>query len=228
MIIKSFPRSELPVGIATAFSELVSNIIRNRGECRVVLTGGGLGIETLRSLLDQSVPWEKIKVIFSDERFVDFSDSDRNELQALSANRNIEQSRFLRYPNQQQTLEAAAEEFSSTLEGEFGPLGKKESTFDIVLLGMGPDGHVASLFPGRSHKSQWVVAEPNSPKPPLERLSLSYQALNNAERVWFLVAGSEKADAVRNAMKAIDLPAGRVRGLNETIWWMDQELSDAL
>jgi len=92
---------------------------------------------------------------------------------------------------------------------------------------MGPDGHIASLFPGVKHEDAWVVSEDNSPKPPSERLSFSYQALNNSERVWFLVAGAGKADALRSVY-AGQLPASKVQGLSETRWYLDKEISDAL
>jgi 6-phosphogluconolactonase len=94
---------------------------------------------------------------------------------------------------------------------------------------MGPDGHVASLFPGAQHDFNWIVAESNSPKPPSMRLSFSYEALNRSSEVWFLVSGEAKADAVRCALSdSCDLPAGQVRGLESTLWFMDMELRRAL
>ena len=73
-----------------------------------------------------------------------------------------------------------------------------------------------------------MVAETNSPKPPRERLSLSYEALNRSERVWFVVGGASKTDAIKMIRAGEDLPASKVYGSKETIWWLDQELSDAL
>jgi 6-phosphogluconolactonase len=94
---------------------------------------------------------------------------------------------------------------------------------------MGPDGHLASLFPGRVHPEAWIVSETDSPKPPSQRLSFSYQALNRSKRVWFLVSGAEKAEPVRCALLGdCDLPVAQVLGIEETVWFMDSELSRAL
>ncbi len=228
MIVRTIVRSELPKEAAKEFVKLAKEAISRQGQFRVVLTGGGLGIELLKALSELVIDWPRITVVFSDERFVSHESADRNEHQALAACPQLKNATFLRYPSASGSLDEAAKEFNSRIEGEFGPLVTSQPTFDLVILGMGPDGHVASLFPGRLHSKQWIVSEDASPKPPAQRLSLSYQALNSAQLVWFLVAGSEKADAARNAIKSLDLPAGRVRGKLETIWWLDQEVSDAL
>jgi 6-phosphogluconolactonase len=96
-------------------------------------------------------------------------------------------------------------------------------TFDILLLGIGPDGHVASLFPGKDAQGQLVVAEHDSPKPPPMRLSLSYEAINSAREVWFTVAGADKQNAVATAFgdNPQELPVGRVRGRERTVWFVD-------
>jgi 6-phosphogluconolactonase len=95
---------------------------------------------------------------------------------------------------------------------------------------MGPDGHVASLFPGHQHELGWIVSEQQSPKPPAERLSFSYQALNRSRAVFFLASGSAKAEVAKCAISdaECDLPAAKVRGLELTRWYVDQEISRAL
>jgi 6-phosphogluconolactonase len=95
---------------------------------------------------------------------------------------------------------------------------------------MGPDGHVASLFPGHLHEVKWIVSEPESPKPPAERLSFSYQALNRSRTVFFLASGSAKAEVAKCAINDFDcdLPAAKVKGLELTRWYVDQEISRAL
>jgi 6-phosphogluconolactonase len=134
-----------------------------------------------------------------------------------------------RFPEPNQDLEQARVFFDTQLNQDLGPLDAPGSSFDLVILGMGPDGHVASLFPGAQHDFAWIVAEPNSPKPPAMRLSFSYEALNRSSEVWFLVSGEAKADAVRCALSDdCDLPAGQVRGLESTLWFMDAELRRAL
>lgn len=219
-------RSELASAIAGEALGVIRESIASNGSCRLVLTGGGLGMEVLAELSALPIDWPKVTILFSDERFVGVTHPDRNESQALERLPQLLDANWLRYPDTSSDLESSADEFSNELERVFGTLDSSQPIFDLVLLGMGPDGHVASLFPGRLHAKQWIVTEDSSPKPPSMRLSLSYQALCRAQRVWFLVAGRDKADATTSAMKNSDLPAGRVRGISETIWWIDQELSD--
>ena len=167
-----------------------------------------------------------IHFIFGDERYVPRGHADRNEQQALAAFPGL-QSHLIRYPEASEDLEAAKRSFSLELENFLGPIDNPSRQIDLTILGMGPDGHIASLFPGVKHEGAWIVSEANSPKPPSERLSFSYQALNNSERVWFLVAGAGKADALRSVY-AGQLPASKVQGLSETRWYLDKEISDAL
>jgi 6-phosphogluconolactonase len=95
---------------------------------------------------------------------------------------------------------------------------------------MGPDGHVASLFPGKSHAVSWVVAEHASPKPPSQRLSLSYGALNRSRAVFFLASGEAKREAAQCAIAKADcdLPAAMIGGLELTRWYVDSEISRGL
>ena len=200
----------------------------DKGLFNLVVTGGGLGIKTLEELGRKIKDPSKLRIIFCDERFVDRSSSERNEAQALAVWPGIESSHLIRYPHSNQTISAAADLFSLHLKETFGDVSDPKIVFDLVLLGVGEDGHVASLFPGAKHPANWVVAETNSPKAPKERLSLSYEALNKSERIWFVVGGKSKADALKRIREGSDLPAAKVHGRTETIWWLDSELSDAL
>ena len=106
--------------------------------------------------------------------------------------------------------------------------------FEIVMLGIGPDGHVASLFPGHPAldvDDRIAVGVTDSPKPPPERISLTFPALNRARSVWFLVSGEGKAQAVARALGGADrheIPATGVSGQEETIWFLDRASSSAL
>lgn len=227
MQIKSFANQDAQV---TAVAEAVNELIEHhqRKLFNLVVTGGGLGIRTIQQLGKLVKDPSRLRILFCDERYVDSASPERNEAQALLAWPTITLSDFVMYPQPTQPVQAAATEFSVKLEAMFGDVASSGSAFDLVLLGMGEDGHVASLFPNSSHLPAWVVAETNSPKPPRERLSLSYETLNRSERVWFVVGGASKTDAIKRIRAGEDLPASKVRGSKETIWWLDQEVSDAL
>jgi 6-phosphogluconolactonase len=98
--------------------------------------------------------------------------------------------------------------------------------FDLSILGMGPDGHIASLFPGHGELSvgEVVVAESNSPKPPAERLSLSFDVLNASAKIIFVVSGLDKSAAVTavHTDENCELPAAKIQAQSETIWFIDQ------
>jgi 6-phosphogluconolactonase len=112
--------------------------------------------------------------------------------------------------------------------------GQGTGLFDVVMLGVGPDGHVASLFPGYPQLDvDDTVAVPvtDSPKPPPERVSLTFGALNRAHEVWFLASGEAKADAVAKALggaEVHDIPAAGVHGRERTRWLLDEEAASLL
>lgn len=222
------PKSELAGAIADAAASVITQTIKESGRCRLVLTGGGIGMEVLACLSSSEINWPKVTIVFSDERFVGPRDAERNEYQALERLPHLIHADWLRYPDSSSDLDASTEQFNGEIARVFGAIHDSSPAFDLVLLGMGPDGHVASLFPGRLHPKQWIVSEDSSHKPPSSRMSLSYEALCKGERVWFIASGKEKAPAAKSAMTNSDLPAGRVRGKTETVWWIDQELSDEL
>jgi len=207
---------------------LIAELAKSKSKVRVLLTGGTLGIQVLADFAALTQDLKQVEFYFGDERFVPLDHADRNEAQGLAVWPGLEKS-LIRFPDSTFPLAEAEREFNTRLESAFGPIDSSDSIFDLVLLGMGPDGHIASLFPGVLHKRNWIVSDANSPKPPAERLSFSYQALNRADRVWFLVSGSQKAQAVKCALSEnCDLPIAKVRGRLETKWFMDQELKRAL
>jgi len=208
------------------FEKLVSELRKSKSDLTILLTGGTLGIEFIAALGETAMDLTDIHFIFGDERYVPREHPDRNEHQALHAFPGLER-HLIRYPDADFDLESARQGFSVELENLLGPINRPSRQVDLTILGMGPDGHIASLFPGVEHETAWIVSEDNSPKPPSKRLSFSYQALNNSERVWFLVAGAGKADALRSVY-AGELPASKVQGLSETRWYLDKEISDAL
>ena len=229
MTISSYPSpNALLQAVAKEFELAILKVLQEKPRAHVLLTGGTLGIELLKELAKLDLPWAKIWLMFSDERFVSQDHPDRNEQQGVGAWPELAQ-HLKRYPNPHQDLLQAAQSLETALSSEFGQVVGAEPVFDISILGMGPDAHVASLFPGHDRTGEWVIAEPESPKPPQQRLSLSYKALNRAERVWFLAAGTSKVWAVQQSLRADSgLPAAMVRGISETRWFLDQEITDAL
>ena len=205
----------------------VSDVLEQRGQATIALTGGGVGTKVLaaigESTLVRHIAWSRVQIWWGDDRFVPADHEDRNERQAREAL--LEQLPLPPtnvHPMPAATtgldVNAAAEQFSV----EFTRLRPQ---FDIVLLGAGPDGHVASLFPQRPDlldAAGPIVAVTNSPKPPPERLSLSLAVINAAREVWLIAGGAEKANAVCQARReGSTLPAALARGTRRTLWLVD-------
>jgi 6-phosphogluconolactonase len=222
--------SALTAQAASDIAALLNQGISERGRARLVLTGGTLGIKILGDFKAMGLDLSNVDIFFGDERFVDLDHPDRNEHQGIVAWPELSSASLHRFPAADMSVEEAANVFNSQIESLFGPLGETAPVFDVVILGMGPDGHVASLFPGRQQAQAWIIAEKASPKPPSERLSFSYQALNRSRAVIFLASGSAKAEAAKCAIQdeACDLPAAKVRGLELTRWYLDEEISREL
>ncbi|RMI46463.1 6-phosphogluconolactonase [Streptomyces triticirhizae] len=203
-----------------------------RGSASVVLTGGRNGNGLLAALAAaparEAVDWSRLDLWWGDERFLPAGDPDRNHTQAGQALLDavpVEPGRVHVMPASDgpygEDAEAAAEAYAAELAGATDP-------FDVVLLGVGPDGHVASLFPGLpgvSERSATVVAVREAPKPPPTRLSLTLPAINAARQVWLLAAGADKAKAAAAALAATDpveTPAAGARGTDRTLLLVDQ------
>jgi 6-phosphogluconolactonase len=205
-----------------------------RRPVHVVLTGGTVGIATLAAartspVLD-AVDWSGVHVWWGDERFLPVGHEDRNDGQARAAlldhvpvpPGNVH---AVPGPDAVDSPEAAAERYAADLavfaDDAADP---RVPEFAVLLLGVGPDGHVASLFPGHPAADAAgvaTVAVHDSPKPPPVRVSLTFAAIARAAEVWLVAAGAEKAGAVAAAVAGEPLPAGRVRGTERTLWLLD-------
>lgn len=201
----------------------------------VALTGGTIADAIHREIAARwpSPPPAGLRFWWGDERFVSSASDDRNELHARRAWLDVvgvrdEQIMAVPATDDAADVAAAAAAYSQTVRG----LGTGE--FDLVMLGLGPDGHVASLFPGFPQLDATdaiAVSVTDSPKPPPERVSLTFEALNRTRRVWFLVSGETKADAVARALAETgtvhETPA---RGVHapEVTWWLDAGAASAL
>ena len=214
-----------------------------RGTAHVVLTGGGVGIATLeavrRSGALHAVDWSQVHVWWGDERFVAADDPERNERQAREAlldhlpldPRTVHPMGALGGPDGA-AADAAAARYADELR-RAAPADHEVPPFDVLLLGMGPEGHTASIFPESpaAHDDRLVVGVHGCPKPPPTRVSLGFPALNAAREVWFVVAGADKAPMVAMALGGagpVQVPAAGVRGHADTVWLLDEAAASQL
>ncbi|WP_411284292.1 6-phosphogluconolactonase [Lapillicoccus sp.] len=212
-----------------------------RGGADIVLTGGSMGsaiLEALgRSPLREAVDWSTVNVWWGDERFLPTGDPDRNETQAREALLDampLDPARVhpMAGPDTCGSPEESAEQYAAALAQGSGAPGDVPA-FDVVMLGVGPDAHIASLFPGHEalRATGSTVGVHGSPKPPPERVSLTFEALQRGTQVWFLVAGADKAEAVRRALGGAsreEAPAGSVHGTSATVWLLDADAAGEL
>lgn len=205
-----------------------------RGEASIVMTGGTIADKMHRALRTSpardAVDWSKVNVWWGDERFLPSGDPDRNETQvrtSLLDSLPLDPTRVHAMPASDgadgDNPDAAAERYARELTASGGL-----PHFDVVMLGMGPDGHVASLFPGHPGLTETGVAAAvrNSPKPPPTRITLSFDAIDSADEVWLIASGDEKAKAVGAALGGaapVDVPAAGVHGVKRTLWLLDRE-----
>lgn len=229
---------ELAAAVARELDQVVAEAVATRGSAHVVLTGGSMGSATVRALAElrpDPTTWQRVHLWWGDERFVPAGDADRNDQQAEDAGLGdlgvpVDQVHRVPVAHADDGPGALAEAAAAYAEllARHAARGAAVPDFDVVLLGLGPDTHVASLFPGREELTvtgAMTVPVTDSPKPPPDRVSLTVPALNAAERVWLVVAGADKAAAVVAARGATDdpeVPASWVRGRGETVWWLDQ------
>ncbi len=220
--------------IADRIGRLVASIQAGGREPHVVLTGGSIAIETYARLDADAADWARVHWWWGDERFVPAGHHDRNAQQAYDAflhRFSVPDDHVHAMPaasersDPDESMAAAADAYGDTLPS---------APFDLVLLGMGPDSHVASLFPGfpqLDETERRCVEVFGSPKPPPERITLTFPALNHAVEVWLLVAGGGKAEAVARAWgdgPVADTPAKGVRGLQNTLWLLDEAAASQL
>lgn len=208
-----------------------------RRPAHLCLTGGGLGTGTLaavaRSPLSRAVDWTGVHLWWSDERFLPTGDPERNETGARAALLDqlpvpADQVHAIAGSDVVATAEESAARYADELAAHAAP-GAAAPAFDVVMLGMGPDGHVASLFPHHPAlevTGASVVAVHDSPKPPPDRVSFTYPTLAQAAEIWLVVAGEPKAAAVESALADGDwheTPAAAVRGRLRTLYLLDLE-----
>jgi 6-phosphogluconolactonase len=209
------------------------------GHSSLVLTGGGIGTRVLAELADaparDAVDWRNVDIWWGDERFLRTGDPERNETGARAAlldHVEVSPDRVHPMPGPDgpdgDDPEAAAERYACWLRAAAQPEDHSQvPSFDVLLVGIGPEGHVASLFPGLPalYEERTVVAVRGAPKPPPTRLSLTLPAIRAARQVWVIASGQEKAGAVRLALSGagpVQVPAAGARGRQQTLFLLDR------
>jgi 6-phosphogluconolactonase len=234
---------------AATAARLITRIVdvqNAAGPASLVLTGGGIGIAVLRELASTqaatAVDWRALDIYWGDERFLPSGHSERNETQAREALLNhvaVDPDRV--YPMGAsndvggEDPEVAAHAYGELLLAHRRPEDRGPApSFDICLLGIGEDGHVASVFPGAPavyETERAVVSVRGSPKPPPTRLSLTLPAIRCATEVWIIASGSAKAAAVTMALRGageVRVPAAGATGRRRTLWLLDRSAAAKL
>lgn len=238
--IETHPSStSLAVAVAGDLLRVLEDAQKAGRVPHVVLTGGTIADVVHRELARlapaSTVDWQQVHLWWGDERFVAPDSPDRNAAAARAAfitPLGLPAEHVHEAPSTAQDgdVTAAAEAYAAEM------LTCAPELFDVVMLGVGPDAHVASLFPGRPElheAARLVVPVTDSPKPPPQRVSLTLPALRRTRAAWFLVSGEAKAEAVARALSPKDTtleetPASGVRGHEETVWFLDREAASGL
>jgi len=205
---------ELAHRSAEWLAEALTQALAGGGRCSFALSGGKTTGPIYRTLAGMKLPWERVDFYFADERCVPPDNPDSNYLlaeESMLRPLGVKPEQVRRMEGEREDRDAAARDYEALLP----------PALDVVLLGMGEDGHTASLFPGVSslEEQQRRVLAIVGPKPPPWRLTLTLPVLNAAKRVLFVVAGEGKRDAVRRVMAGDNVPAARVTNAE---WLLDR------
>ncbi len=238
---------DAPVLASAVAARLITRLVDAQaapgGTASLVLTGGGIGIAALTALRESparaAVDWRGVDVWWGDERFVRADDPVRNEFQARAAlldHVDLDAARVhpmgaLDGPDGDDA-DAAAARYAAELAAA-APGSATVPTLDVLLLGIGPEGHTASIFPESpaAYDERTVLGVHGCPKPPPTRISLGFAALTSAREVWLVVAGEEKAKAVALALSGagrVQVPAAGPRGREQTLWLLDEAAASQL
>jgi 6-phosphogluconolactonase len=218
--------------VARAFVSVAREAAQRQGHCRVALAGGSTPrrvYELLTTDYRDDLPWAGMHWFFGDERYVPPDDPQSNYHLVKAAMLDqvpVPADRVHPMPTDYADPGQAAAAHEAALRASFPGAWPR---FDLVLLGLGEDGHTASLFPGSAvlaEGERWV-APSLAPGEPHQRLTLTYPVLNHAARVWFLVSGASKAPALRLALRDDTdptlIPAAGISPVDgELVWWVDE------
>jgi len=224
---------DAPAVAVAAAERLISRIAANAGRPAICLTGGS-GPKALYALLGRSdyharIPWDRVHWFIGDERFV--SEDDRRNNMAMARgiflDRCAPPGNIHPIPTNAPDPDAAARLYERELQAFHGAnhLDAAKPLFDVVLMGLGPDGHTASLFPGAdalNEAKRWVVGVDHANVEPfVPRVTATFPALASSREMLFLACGEAKHDILSRIMAGADLPAARARSNGATIWLTD-------
>ncbi|MCH6229738.1 6-phosphogluconolactonase [Microbacterium sp. CFH 31415] len=226
----------LAEAVAARFLGRVAKRVDEGKLAHIALTGGSMGSAVLaaaaRSPRVETIDWSGVHFWWSDERWVPKGHDDRNEQQSRAAlldALDIPAGNLHVAPASDDglDLDAAADVHAEELARFAGSEGPWPS-FDVCFLGVGPDGHIASLFPDRPEilvTDRAVLGVRDSPKPPPERLTMTRPVINSSKRVWMVIAGADKASALGLALAGASyasVPAAGAKGRKRTVFFVDQ------
>ncbi len=230
-------KQSLAGAVAARFITKVVDLLDQQPKVNIVLTGGTVGAAVLAAInaspARDSIEWSRVVLWWGDERWLAHGDPERNDTVARAALLDSVTLRpanvhWVAAPDDGLDLDQAAEQYRAELAAA-APGGAAMPRFDITFLGVGPDGHVASLFPqapGIAVTDRSVIAVRNSPKPPSERVSLTLPVINSSDRIWLALAGPDKASALGLALagaSTAEVPAAGVNGRLRTVFFVDRE-----
>lgn len=187
--------SELANTTVADLLSLINEKLLENSECHISLTGGTLGNLISIKLANHlnNGEWEGLHIWWSDERFVPLTSSDRNDLEFVKSIKEFSKVIVHRAPFDGDVTHSA----------EIFDREVANVKFDLMILGMGPDGHIASLFPNKIHKDERraAFAVSDSPKPPKERITLSLRKINESNEIWLVASGEAKAEAIASLIE---------------------------
>lgn len=216
-----------------AADRVIARISANAGRAAICLTGGSSPKQLYQLLATDAyrsrIPWDHVHWFIGDDRFVPADDPLNNMAMArrLFLDRCAPVDTIHPIPTDLADAEDAARRYQSELKSFYGAdvLDPAQPLFDLVLMGIGPDGHTASLFPGYpavDETERWVVGVPHAHVEPfVPRVTLTLPALGSCREMLFEVAGAEKRAILTRVLAGENLPAGRAHALGETLWLVD-------
>jgi 6-phosphogluconolactonase len=216
-----------------AAERIIARIAENSRHAAICLTGGSSPKQTYQLLATDGyrsqIPWDRVHWFIGDERFVPAGDPLNNMAMARQAflDRCAPPANVHPIPTGTRSPDEAAHRYEAELKSFYGAnaLDPARPLFDLVLLGVGPDGHVASLFPGYpaiEETGHWVVGVPKAHVDPfVQRVSLTLPALGSCREMLFVAGGAGKREILTRVFDGEDLPANRARSTGETVWLLD-------